>query len=97
MNDVWDEKRKAAEEQYFQKQNEAALARLQQRKDEVRNSPITGKPMEQMTLMGITVDRCKDSGGIWFDAGELDELLKHVRDENTNTVGFLSKLFSRKI
>lgn len=97
MNDVWDEKRKAAEEQYFQKQNEAALERLKHREELVRKSPITGKPMEQMTLMGITVDRCVDTGGMWFDAGELDELIKHVRNENTNAAGFLSKIFSRKI
>ena len=84
--DALDERRKAAEEQYFQKQNEEALARLKKRSAETRHSPITGKPMEQLTLMGITVDRCKDSGGIWFDAGEFEELVTKAKDTDIKSL-----------
>jgi len=39
-------------------------------------SPITGKPMNQEKFMGVTVDTCPDSRGIWLDATELDRLIK---------------------
>ncbi|HMO17423.1 MAG TPA: zf-TFIIB domain-containing protein [Oligoflexia bacterium] len=41
-----------------------------------RPSPVTGKPMELFELEGIVLDRCPDSGGIWFDANELESLLE---------------------
>jgi hypothetical protein len=77
MTDSWDEMRKAKEEQYFQKENEHALERLNERKSQKpRLSPITGKPMRQVTLMGTVIDKCEDSGGIWLDNGELEALIK---------------------
>ena len=76
MSDALNDRRKAAEESYFDKQNRGALERLARRAPgEVRNSPITGKPMEQQTRNGVTVDVCVDSGGIWLDPGELEALL----------------------
>ena len=75
--DSIDERRKALEEDFFRRQNEEALKRLQQRNEEKpRLSPITGEPMEQLTIMGVVVDRCPTSKGIWLDNGELEELLK---------------------
>ncbi|MBX7145404.1 MAG: zf-TFIIB domain-containing protein [Oligoflexia bacterium] len=75
-SDSWDEMRRAKEEQYFQNQNKEALNRLKARGSGARKSPITGEPMEQLTLHGVVVDRCPSSGGIWLDKGELEEILK---------------------
>jgi Zn-finger nucleic acid-binding protein len=41
-----------------------------------RNSPITGKPMNQDRVLDVAIDRCPDSGGIWLDGSELAKLLK---------------------
>jgi Zn-finger nucleic acid-binding protein len=38
-------------------------------------SPVTGKPMNQDTVMGVAFDRCPESGGVWFDALELKRLI----------------------
>lgn len=36
-------------------------------------SPIDGSPMEQIHRFGIEIDRCRTSGGIWLDKGELEK------------------------
>ena len=100
MSDSFDQRRRALEESYFQKLEQQALSRLQSKKETgtVRPSPITGKPMEQVTLHGIVIDRCVDSGGIFLDAGELEEIIKAstAADEAASgwLSGFLTKLKS---
>lgn len=75
MTDSWDERRKAQEESYFEQANKEALARLARRKDQpARLSPATGAPMQQIALLGVVVDLCTNSGGVWLDAGELEQL-----------------------
>ncbi len=99
-SDSWDQMKKAKEDAYFEEQNRAALARLkQQRGDKKRASPITGEPMEQITIKGVVVDRCTTSGGIWLDAGELEEIIKHSKaDESGDNwlSGFLSAITGKK-
>ncbi len=77
MTNAWDDMRRAKEEEYFNRKNNEALARLSSKKEEQpRKSPITGEPMEQVVVHGVVVDRCPTSGGIWLDAGELELLMK---------------------
>lgn len=97
MNDSWDDRRRAAEESYFEKQNRLAIERLKSRAPEqqVRKSPITGEPMEQLTVMGVLVDRCPTSGGIWLDAGELEQIIEAAKQSESQEgwlSGFLSSL-----
>lgn len=83
MSDTWDERRKALEEKYFADADREAIAKLAEgRKDGLRKSPITGEDMEQVTLMGVVIDRCKTSGGIWLDAGELEQLIGAAKGES---------------
>lgn len=80
--DAFDERRRALEEQYFERKNQEALARLQNRAASTpRLSPVTGEPMETVTIMGVVVDRCPTSGGIFLDAGELEEIIKHATSD----------------
>jgi hypothetical protein len=97
MSDSWDDRRRAQEDGYFEKMNQQALERLKARKgggSEARLSPVTGKPMEQVTVMGVVVDRCLDSGGIWLDAGELDQIIKAVAT-SPSTGGSIADFFSQ--
>ncbi len=98
MNDSWDERRRAQEEQYFQKQNEQALKRIKEREQNTtRLSPVTGKQMEQLTLMGVVIDRCKDTGGIWLDAGELEQIIESSKTQgNSNWLSNLMSMLSGK-
>lgn len=86
MSEKWDDMRRAKEESYFEKKNREALERLKKKKDEEkpRLSPITGTPMLQEVLNGVVIDRCPDSGGIWLDAGELEELIEAAKSEEDN-------------
>jgi len=76
MSDSWKEREEAFENIFFQKKNEEALARLRERVP--RKSPVTGEPMTQRTILGVIVDECRTSGGIWLDRGELDQVLESV-------------------
>jgi len=85
MNDEWGKNlhKTSKEEEYFQKKNMEAIERLKLREDEKpRLSPITGEEMEHLTIMGVVVDRCPTSEGIWLDAGELEEIIMMVREED---------------
>lgn len=87
MTDSWDSRRKALEDDYFQKKNQEALSRISERQEEKpRPSPITGEPMEQLTIMGVVVDRCPTSNGIWLDAGELEEII-HASEKQESETG----------
>lgn len=99
MSDAWDEKRKAQEEEYFRRKNEDALKRMKAEHTQERLSPVTGKPMERVTVMGVVIDRCPDSGGIWLDAGELDQLIAASRDDEVKdnwVERFFGQLFKTK-
>lgn len=96
MNDSWDEMKKAKEDQYFHKLNQEAMERLRERnaEEKPRLSPISGNPMVQETIFGIVIDRCPESGGIWLDAGELEELIEKAREQNDGERSLFDSFFS---
>ncbi len=97
MTDSWDSRRQAQEESYFDRANKESLARLARKQQEAaRLSPVTGKPMEQIVAFGAIVDRCTASGGIWLDAGELDEILAAAKDSTHSLKDFIGALPSLK-
>jgi len=87
MSDSLDERRKALENDYFQKKSQEALERIAHRQEdqEKRKSPITGEPLEQITIMGVIVDQCPSSKGIWLDAGELEQILSAVKEQESES------------
>ena len=95
MADSWEEMKRAKEDMFFAKQNEEALKKMMaSRAGEVRKSPISGKPMEQVALNGVIIDRCTESGGIWLDNGELEKILSNMQKEKEEERGnWLTSLF----
>jgi len=100
MNDSWDDRRRAQEEGYFDKQNKEALARIKDGTRKPRLSPISGEPMQEVVIDGVTVDKCPKSGGVWLDAGELEEILKRAGERGGQNgdwmKSFFNGLFSKK-
>ena len=92
MSDSWNKMQKAKEGSYFEKKNQEALERLKKKKEEEkpRLSPITGEPMVEEVISGVVIDRCTSSGGIWLDAGELEELIEASRSGDEETQGWIS-------
>ncbi len=81
MTNSWDDMRRAKEESYFDKKNREALERMNKKQaEQPRISPVSGQPMEQIVINGVVVDRDPVSGGIWLDAGELEQLLGAAKD-----------------
>ncbi len=89
MADAWGDMGKAKEDSYLDKKNKEALERMKKKKEEdaPRPSPITGEPMEQVVLHGVVIDRCNTSGGIWLDAGELEQLAEAMKAEGESKGG----------
>lgn len=102
MTNSWDRMGKAKEGSYFEKKNREALEKLAKSKGEEnpRNSPITGEPMIQESLNGVIIDRCPSSGGIWLDAGELEQLIEAAlsqdKEQRAGVTGFLKSLTGKK-
>jgi hypothetical protein len=93
MSDSWDDRRKAQEESYFDKVNKQALERLALKKQEApRISPVSGKPMEQFCALGVVLDRCSETGGVWFDSGELEQVAKNLTTHPEKLGEFLSMI-----
>ncbi|RMG41612.1 MAG: hypothetical protein D6719_08175 [Candidatus Dadabacteria bacterium] len=94
MKDVFKEREKAKEEEYFRKINEAALKKLQKTTSSGKFiSPVSGKPLRKHNLMGVTVFKCPESGGIWIDKTALNELLsKAAKEENLQSSNWYQEL-----
>ena len=90
--DSWKNRANALENEYFKRKESEALSRLKERKaseNKVRLSPVTGEPMEEITIGGVVVDRCPTTKGIYLDDGELDQLIQHAQ-ENTSSSTWLA-------
>lgn len=88
--------RSRREEAYFHHKEREALSRTKaKKKAALRPSPVTGKPMEHLQINGVTVDRCRDTGGIWLDAGELEQIIEAAKKlEKTTGQRWLKKFFN---
>jgi hypothetical protein len=88
MSNSWDDRRRALEEEYIERQNNAALKSLAQKSEHLTESPlkspVTGNPMAREQILGVTIDRCSESGGIWLDKGELEAIIDRARQGETN-------------
>ncbi len=69
MADSWDDRKRVKEDEFFERQNRLAMEKLKQKSPQTpRLSPINGKPMEQVQIEGITIDRCPQSGYVGIEA-----------------------------
>jgi Zn-finger nucleic acid-binding protein len=68
-----------------------------------RNCPICSHKMEKTAIGGqpeILVDICRDEHGLWFDGGEVTQLIRHLagkhppkRDSKGQVISFLEEVF----
>ena len=75
------EKERAANEKTAELQRLKAL--------HLMRCPKCGHPMLEESLEGVRVDRCSHCEGIYFDAGELDQVLMKKEEDRK---GFFRKL-----
>jgi uncharacterized protein len=82
---VEDIHRSKSEEEYFHRLEAERLAKrreeaskqknAEERKAHLGRCPACGGHLKAEQYHGVTVDRCADCGGVWFDAGEAESLL----------------------
>ncbi len=88
MSDIFEERRRGLEEEYFRRKDKESLQRLrdaireeaQQHSAEPVTMPCprcTGK-LHAETYDEVSIDRCDTCGGVWLDAGELELLTKNA-------------------
>jgi len=78
MVDIWKEREKALENEYFYKQEKEKIQHMKKESREklVRDlcknrCPKCGSQIEAMTFRGVPLDRCADCGGIWLGPNDL--------------------------
>lgn len=47
----------------------------------LHNSPISGEPMRRVNKLGVEIDVCPTSGGVWLDRSELEKIVMLVREQ----------------
>ncbi|MFI5235877.1 MAG: zf-TFIIB domain-containing protein [Gemmatimonadales bacterium] len=91
------EKPSKGEDEYFARQDAellqhertslAADAAAAERKSHEGKCPRCGYDLTTEDYHGVQVDRCHHCGGIWLDAGELDQVARH------HDPGLLTRVF----
>ena len=94
MPNVWDDRKKALEEEYFRKKDQEALEKLRAKRGSAEaegslpQCPKCEGRLIEVSLEGVQIDRCNKCHGVWLDAGELETLTKHE-----NGGGWLERLW----
>jgi uncharacterized protein len=75
------------EDEYFAREEQERLAKLRARELANRAAaerqthhlkcPKCGAGLRTEMFHGVQIERCPEDGGIWLDAGEIEQLMKH--------------------
>ena len=89
---------KGLEEEYFHRKNAEAIEKLRQKMAIAEQAKAAGTSsmqcprcdgvLKESTFEGVLIDTCAKCGGIWFDARELEQVIK------SEDSGWLGKLWS---
>ena len=86
MADLFDERRRGLEEEYFRRKDKESLDKLRAALAEESGAepasmdcPRCDGKLHEKTYEDVTIDRCDHCHGIWLDAGELEQI---VREES---------------
>lgn len=84
MANKWDERKKVQEEEYFVKKEKELIEKLRAKQErEAKRSiketchmrcPKCGERLKERSFQKILIDQCTGCGGIWLDAGELEQV-----------------------
>ena len=84
MSDIFDDRKKALEEDYFRRKEQESIEKLRQKMaaeeqaqaEEAKRleCPRGDGKMTTLTFEGVEIDRCDVCGGVWLDKGELEQL-----------------------
>ena len=104
------DKPSSTEEEYFareeiEKKRKLALQQSQSLAEKQRadlkaqhymKCPKCGMDLQTLTKGKVEIDTCFNCHGVWLDAGELDEIVKHGPEGSGKVMGAVLNLFKRK-
>jgi hypothetical protein len=87
MSDIFDERRKGLEEEYFHRKNQEAIEKLREKMKVAAEAKAAGVSsmqcprcdagtLNEVKIDDVLIDRCEKCGGVWLDSGELEQLTK---------------------
>ena len=92
MSDIFDERRRGLEEEYFRRKDKESLERLREAlREEAHARGDKGVTMECPRCNGklhsdvydeVEINRCDNCGGIWLDTGELEQIIDQENSTN---------------
>ena len=84
MTDIFDERRKGLEEEYFHRKNKEAIERLRAKIAVSEQAKAAGASsmrcprcdgvLKQSKFEEVKIDVCDKCGGVWLDSGEFEQL-----------------------
>ena len=84
MSGVWDDRKKALEEEYFRRKEQEALEKMRAKREAEEKAaqseaarlhcPKCDGTLVEITHDNIQIDQCDKCNGVWLDAGELERL-----------------------
>ena len=84
MTDIFDERRKGLEEEYFHRKNKEAIEKLRAKIAVSEQAKAAGASsmrcprcdgvLNQNKFEEVKIDVCDKCGGVWLDSGELEQL-----------------------
>lgn len=81
MADIWEKRKKALENQYFQKEEQKKIKRMKEEGKEQQiheycrdRCPKCGQVLVAMSFRGVPLDKCPDCGGVWLGPRDLQIL-----------------------
>jgi Zn-finger nucleic acid-binding protein len=86
MPDIFDDRRKGLEEEYFHRKNKEAIEKLRAKMAVAEEAKAAGKSsmrcprcdgtLNPASFEEVEIDTCEKCGGVWLDSGELEQLTK---------------------
>jgi uncharacterized protein with PIN domain len=90
--DIFDERRRGLEEEYFRRKDKESLERLREAiREEAKERDMGPVTMDCPRCTGklhediydeVHINRCDNCGGIWLDAGELEQIIDQENSTN---------------
>ena len=85
MSEIFDERRRALEDEYIRRHERETLDKLRERlaaeaaaagKEPARQCPLGHGALAEVRHDEVVIDRCDTCGGVWLDAGELEQIVR---------------------
>lgn len=81
MANIWEEREKALENQYFHNKEQATMEKLKEESKEKNirelargRCPKCGEPLQALTFRDVPLDKCPACGGVWLGPKDLQIL-----------------------